>query len=96
MLSTRMTFGAEGEQDLQQHRLQKPFRRHRGPAGLGVDGLEFLVHRRQHRVHQNAQFAQRVVVRNKLFQAHVGEHRALGVLAASHLGLRVRVSDDGI
>lgn len=83
---------ANGEQDLQQQRLEQHLRRHRRTTTASIDRIELRTHAGQQAIDQRTQHAQRMLGRHPLFTTDVTEHRSLKVLRASHLfPLRRRV-----
>lgn len=89
-------FAADGEQDLQQQRLQEHLRLHRGASACRLHRFKLRAHGRQQGIDQPVQLAQRVFGWNPLFEADVAEHRPLKILCASHLGCRLRLGLGGL
>lgn len=83
-LLDELALAADREEDLHEQRTQQLLGRNRRAPGVRVTLIEQRTHVGENAVDQRTQSAQRVVLRHALFQAHVAEHRRLGILLAAH------------
>jgi len=88
-LLDQLPLGADGVDHLEQRSAQQPLRGDRGVPPPGVKPVEIPIHRSQDGIDQPAQWAQRMVVRNALFQRRVAEQLVLLEIKSTHWqGLR--------